>query len=91
MYTVKPGWHMPRDIYAVLNHAVMRDHFSRTPSMGDHHSEYTDLGQWTSECSQSYAQGMFVDLVIYVGRKTGDLFMNESFMNEWSADFHNHQ
>ena len=61
------------------------------------HSEYTqytaghiytlkNLEHWTSECSKSHAQGIFVYLVIYVGRKKGDLFMNE-----WSAAFYNHQ
>ena len=62
------------------------------------HSDYNSssdmnyaLTDWASECGQSYANELFVSMVVYAGRKAADLFMNECFMNKLSVDCPYHQ
>ena len=33
---------------------------------------------------------IYTELQIYAGSKSADLFMNEGYIKEWSADLHNH-
>ena len=46
----------------------------------------TYLDNWMPECGQSHVKTLLVEMVVYADRKSADFFMNE-----WSADFHNHQ